>query len=328
MSDPAAAVRSGDRRALAKLITRIESTRGEDRAEAARMLDELLAQTGKSVRIGISGVPGVGKSSFIEALGLHAIATGHRVAVLAVDPSSPKTGGSILGDKTRMEELSRDERAFIRPSPSGRTLGGVARRTRETVLAVEAAGFDVVLVETVGVGQSEYAVAKLVDMFVLLVAPGGGDDLQGIKKGIVEMADMLVVTKDDGDLKPAAHRAFRDYGAALHMLSGGHGEGWRPKVLKCSAHTRDGIDGVWNAMLEFRDVMTENGETARRRADQAADWMWDEVTATLLERLTGDPAVAGLAADLEAAVRADDRTPSEAARAILDAFSRAPGSAS
>jgi LAO/AO transport system kinase len=188
-------VKSGSRRALARLITRIESTRSDHRKQAAEAIAALLPETGKSLRVGISGVPGVGKSSFIETFGLHLIAEGHRVAVLAVDPSSPKHGGSILGDKTRMENLARHADAFVRPTPSAGSLGGVARRTRETILAVEAGGFDVVLVETVGVGQSEYAVADLVDMFVLLVAPGGGDDLQGIKKGIVEMADLLVVTK-------------------------------------------------------------------------------------------------------------------------------------
>ncbi len=324
MTETAAEIRTGDRRALAKLITRIESTRAPDRAAAAKILDALLPDTGRSIRIGISGVPGVGKSSFIEALGLHAIDAGHRVAVLAVDPSSPKSGGSILGDKTRMEQLSRRAEAFIRPSPSGGTLGGVARRTREAILAVEAAGFDAVLVETVGVGQSEYAVSKLVDMFVLLVAPGGGGELQGIKKGIVEMADVLVVTKDDGDLKPAAQRAFRDYAAALHMLRGG-AAGWQPRVLKCSAHTGDGIGKVWATVTEFKASMADGGNLAARRAEQAAAWMWDEVTAALVDRLTDAPSMQRLAGEMEAAVRAGKRTPADAAGAILDAFAEGPG---
>lgn len=317
IDDLVAGISAGNRRALARLITRIESTRPDHRREAENAIAELLSQTGGSLRIGISGVPGVGKSSFIETFGLHVIEQGHRVAVLAVDPSSPKTGGSILGDKTRMEHLARHPDAFIRPSPSGRSVGGVARRTRETVLAVEAGGFDVVLVETVGVGQSEYAVADLVDMFVLLVAPGGGDDLQGIKKGIVEMADLLVVTKCDGDLTAAANRAFQDYTSALHMLGGGSAL-WRPSVLKCSAHSGDGIPQVWAAMEEYGRIMRDAGAIDEKRADQAATWMWEEVTATLLERVRarGDSAAA-----LEHEVRSGLRTPADAAHRLISQFS-------
>tara|TARA_R110001592_G_scaffold93052_1_gene270476 strand:+ start:12251 stop:13216 length:966 start_codon:yes stop_codon:yes gene_type:complete len=314
--DIVSAVKSGQRRALAKLITRIESTRANDRALAEQAIASLLGDSGNAIRIGISGVPGVGKSSFIETFGLHVIEQGHRVAVLAVDPSSPKTGGSILGDKTRMEKLARHPNAFIRPSPSGRSIGGVARRTRETIIAVEAAGFDVVLVETVGVGQSEYAVADLVDMFTLLVAPGGGDDLQGIKKGIVEMADLLVVTKADGDLSAAANRAFHDYRSALQMLRP-ESDIWRAKVMKCSAHTGDGIGAVWDAMTEFRQIMTDSGQLAAKRADQAASWMWDEVTASLLEKVRAPD---GPAAKLETEVRNGTRIPSDAARLILNRF--------
>ncbi len=314
--DIVSAVKSGQRRALAKLITRIESTRANDRALAEQAIASLLGDSGNAIRIGISGVPGVGKSSFIETFGLHVIEQGHRVAVLAVDPSSPKTGGSILGDKTRMEKLARHPNAFIRPSPSGRSIGGVARRTRETIIAVEAAGFDVVLVETVGVGQSEYAVADLVDMFTLLVAPGGGDDLQGIKKGIVEMADLLVVTKADGDLSAAANRAFHDYCSALQMLRP-ESDIWRAKVMKCSAHTGDGIGAVWDAMTEFRQIMTDSGQLAAKRADQAASWMWDEVTASLLEKVRAPD---GPAAKLETEVRNGTRIPSDAARLILNRF--------
>ncbi|MBI5163680.1 MAG: methylmalonyl Co-A mutase-associated GTPase MeaB, partial [Magnetospirillum sp.] len=220
-----AGVQAGERRALARAITLIESTRPDHRDAADALLHDLLPQAGNAVRVGITGVPGAGKSTFIEAFGLAAIAAGHRLAVLAVDPSSPRSGGSILGDKTRMEELSRDPRAFIRPSPSGGTLGGVARRTREAMLVCEAAGFDVVIVETVGVGQSETAVADMVDMFLLLLVPGGGDELQGLKKGIVELADAIVVNKADGDLAAAAGRAARDYANALHLLAAPAG-GW------------------------------------------------------------------------------------------------------
>lgn len=309
-------ISDGNRRALGRLITLIESTRPDHRENALGVINQLPKPPHPTIRIGISGVPGVGKSSFIEAFGLHVIEQGHRVAVLAVDPSSPKTGGSILGDKTRMEQLARNNDAFIRPTPSAGSLGGVARRTRETVLAVEAANFDVVLVETVGVGQSEYAVADLVDMFVLLVAPGGGDDLQGIKKGIVEMADLIVVTKCDGDLVPAANRAFQDYRSALHMLNPGS-SGWTPKVLLTSAHSVDGLEDVWGAITDFQMIMNESGALQAKRADQATSWMWDEVTSTLLKRAkTASDAVN----DLEAAVRNGEMTPSEAAQIILSDF--------
>ena len=218
MTTTAEAVRAGDRRALARAITLVESERADHRAEAVALVDELLASTGGAVRVGITGQPGAGKSTFIEALGVHLVDAGHRVAVLAVDPSSTRSGGSILGDKTRMEELSRREEAYIRPSPSGRTVGGVARRTREALLLCEAAGFDVVIVETVGSGQSDVAVAELVDVFVLLVPPAGGDELQGIKRGIMELADVVVVTKADGDLVPAANRTAADHRHAVHLL--------------------------------------------------------------------------------------------------------------
>ena len=314
--DLVSGVLQGNRRALARLITRIESTRSDHRADAADAVARLLPETGKSIRIGISGVPGVGKSSFIETFGLHVVEQGHKVAVLAVDPSSPKHGGSILGDKTRMENLARHPGAYVRPSPSGGSLGGVARRTRETIMAVEAAGFDVVLVETVGVGQSEYAVADLVDMFVLLVAPGGGDDLQGIKKGIVEMADLLVVTKNDGDLQKAANRAYQDYWAAIRMLGGGNAV-WRPEVLRCSAHTGQGISDVWEKIEAYRDAVQAAGLIDTRRAEQAASWMWDEVTSSLLSEVRKK---GGLGEKMEAEVRTGKRTPADAAREILKQF--------
>lgn len=323
MSELAAGVIKGERRSLARAITLIESTRADHRREAEALVGEILPHTGGSLRLGISGVPGVGKSTFIEAFGLHLVAGGHRVAVLAVDPSSPRTGGSILGDKTRMEALSRHPNAFIRPSPSGGTLGGVARRTREAMLCVEAAGFDVVLVETVGVGQSETAVAGLTDMFVLLLAPGGGDDLQGIKKGIVELADLIVVNKADGDLIPAAERARRDYAAALHLLRPPAGA-WTPKVMKASAIGGDGIGDVWSAVGEFRRAQVDSGDFQRRRAEQAARWMWDEVTETLMADLKSDAEIRASLENLETRVREGALSPSRAARDILRRYSPRP----
>ncbi len=312
----AAGLLAGERRALARAITLLESTRPDHRADAEALVAEILPHTGGALRLGISGVPGVGKSTFIEAFGLHLLDQGHRVAVLAVDPSSPRTGGSILGDKTRMEKLARAPGAFIRPSPSGGTLGGVARRTREAMLCVEAAGFDVVLVETVGVGQSETAVAGMTDMFVLLLAPGGGDDLQGIKKGIVELADLIVVNKADGDLAAAAERARRDYGAALHLLRPPQGA-WRPRVMKCSALDGSGIADVWAAVGAFGAEAQASGAFAERRADQAATWMWDEITETVMARFKADAAVRRRVEALESDVRAGTMSASGAARAIL-----------
>lgn len=321
-SDPQAlapAVLAGQRRALARAITLIESTRPDHREAAEALLDALLPHTGKSIRIGISGVPGVGKSSFIETFGLHVIDRGHRVAVLAVDPSSRRSGGSILGDKTRMEELSRDERAFIRPSPSGGTLGGVARRTREALLACEAAGFDVIIVETVGVGQSETAVADLVDLFLLLLVPGGGDELQGLKKGIVEIADMIVVNKADGDLADAALRAARDYQNALHLLRPSS-PNWTPPVLRCSALTGLGIDEVWTTVERYRDIMVEADELASRRTLQAQAWMWNEVAENLMMRFRCHPRIVAALPAMEARVAAGSATPTAAAQNLLNAF--------
>ena len=272
----AAGVLAGDRRALARAITLIESTRADDQVRTQALLAAVLPKAGDSVRVGVSGAPGVGKSTFIEALGVHLIARGHRVAVLAVDPSSKRGGGSLLGDKTRMSELAKNARAFIRPSPAGATLGGVARRTREAMVACEAAGFDAVLVETVGVGQSETAVADMVDMFVLLVAPGGGDELQGLKKGIVEHADLIVVNKSDGDLAAAAGRMAADYHAALGLLRPAS-PNWSPPVLTCSALVGDGIGAVWGAVEDHHAALAPGGEIAARRATQARAWMWSEV---------------------------------------------------
>jgi LAO/AO transport system kinase len=319
VSSLAQAVRAGNRRALAQAITLVESTRRDHRAEAEALLTELLPACGRSLRLGITGVPGAGKSTLIEALGRHVIAQGHQVAVLAVDPSSPRSGGSLLGDKTRMELLARDPRAFIRPTPSAGTLGGVARRTREAMLLCEAAGFDVVLIETVGVGQSEMAVADLVDMFLLLLVPGGGDELQGLKKGIVEIADAVIVNKADGDLRPAAQRAAIDYRNALHFLRP-HGDGWTVPVLLCSAQTGEGIDELWRQAGAFSDLMRQRGHFATRRSDQALNWMWHEVTEELVSRLRQDAKVAAMRDDVERAVTAGRQLPSAAAQLLLKGF--------
>jgi LAO/AO transport system kinase len=315
----AEAVRAGNRRALARAITLAESTRTDDRSRAEALLGELLPDTGHAIRLGISGVPGVGKSTFIEAFGLRAIERGHRVAVLAVDPSSKRSGGSILGDKTRMELLARDVRAFIRPSPAGATLGGVARRTREASLLCEAAGFDVVLVETVGVGQSETAVADMVDMFVLLIQPGGGDELQGLKRGIVEIADLLVVTKADGDLAAAAGRAAADYKKALTFLRAENAP-WRPEVLQCSALTGKGIDAVWQAIERYRAATGASGALERRRRDQARRWLWNEVSESLLDSLRAHPAVRSKLRAMEEEVAAGRLAPGAAAATLLGIF--------
>ena len=312
-------VTGGDLRALARAITLLESGRADHRRQAEALIRALLPAAGKSIRLGITGIPGVGKSTFIESFGLALLEKGHRVAVLAVDPTSPRSGGSILGDKTRMEKLARAKGAYIRPSPSGGTLGGVARRTREAVIAVEAAGYDVVLIETVGVGQSETAVKDLVDMFLLLLAPGGGDDLQGIKKGIVEMADLIVVNKADGDLAPAAERARRDYAAALHLLRP-ETDDWTPDVVKCSAATGDGLDGIWDQVAAWRAATDTSGRFTSQRADQARAWMWNEVNETMLSELRGADAVRDTLAGLEPAVERGEIGPSEAARRILTAF--------
>jgi len=315
----ARAIRDGDRRALARAITLIESTRDDHRAQAEQLMAELLPYSGNSIRVGISGVPGVGKSTFIEIFGLKIIEAGHKVAVLAVDPSSPKTGGSILGDKTRMEDLSKNTSAFIRPSPSSGTLGGVARRTREVMLVTEAAGFDVVIVETVGVGQSETAVAELVDMFILLIVPGGGDELQGIKKGIVELADLIVVNKADGDLLAAAERAKRDYGAALHLLRAASSD-WHPEVMTCSSLLKSGVGEIWETVGIFSKSVRTSGEFAKRRQAQAKAWMWDEVNETVARALRHDINVAAILPELEALVENGELAPTKAARTILEKF--------
>ena len=301
------------RRALAKAITLLESTRAEHRPRADTLLNALLPLTGDALRIGISGVPGVGKSTFIEGLGLRLIEQGHRVAVLAVDPSSSLSGGSILGDKTRMERLSTHPAAFIRPSPASGTLGGVAEKTREAMLVCEAAGFDVVIVETVGVGQSESAVAGMTDVFVLLQLPNAGDDLQAMKKGVLELADLVVVNKADLD-PDAAARAQAHLAAALHGA---------PVVL-ASALCGDGIDAVWSAVQRIVQVRREGGEFAARRQQQSLAWMWDIVQARLLSDFRHHPAVRSALAQTSRSVIESRTAPSAAARALLDLFESSP----
>jgi LAO/AO transport system kinase len=312
-------VLAGDRRALAQAITLIESTRTDHRAEASALLQRLIPHTGDSIRLGISGVPGVGKSTFIEALGNHVIDAGHRVAVLTVDPSSAISGGSILGDKTRMELLSRRAEAYIRPSPSGNTLGGVTRRSREALILCEAAGFDVVIVETVGVGQSETRVADMTDMFVLLLLPGGGDELQGIKRGIMELADLILINKADGELQTLAGRSAAEYRSALRLLHPRSAD-WEVKVRTCSARDGEGIDEAWQIVLHHRDVLEASGELAARRAAQARDWMWSEVNDNLITALQSDPEVRKQIPALEAAASEGRIPPAIAARQLLEIF--------
>jgi len=319
VSELAAQIVDGDRRALARGITLVESTRDDHREEADALLTELMPRTGGAVRAGISGAPGSGKSTLIEAVGLHLVDDGQKVAVLAVDPSSPRGGGSILGDKTRMGELTKRPEAFVRPSPTGGTLGGVARRTREAMLLCEAAGFDNVIVETVGVGQSEFAVEAMVDCFLLLIAPGGGDELQGIKRGIMELADVVVVNKADGELAPVATTTAADYANALRLMRP-KTPAWLPRVVLCSALEGRGVDEVWAAVREHHDALDAAGELATRRAEQAREWMWAEVSASLLERLRRDPAAAETAARLEEEVVAGRLPAPVAADRVLEAF--------
>ena len=312
-------VLAADRTWLGRAVTLVESTHPDDRTTAAELLQRLLLHAGEAKRVGITGVPGVGKSTFIDALGTELTAEGHRVAVLAVDPSSSVSGGSILGDKTRMPNLAIDDAAYIRPSPSSGSLGGVTRSTRETMTVVEAAGFDVVLVETVGVGQSETAVADMVDFFLVMMLPGAGDELQGIKKGVLELADALVVNKADGGNEIAAQRAVRDYRAALSMTASAS-PNWTPPVLAVSAIESTGLDQVWNHIQSHHQALSASGELATRRADQQVRWMWSMVEDRLRTRLRTNPAVADLAPHLEHQVATGQLPPTTAADQILVAF--------
>ena len=310
---------AAQRRAIAKSITLLESTRADHRTQADQLLTDLLPHTGKALRVGISGVPGVGKSTFIEVLGLHLIAQGHRVAVLAVDPSSSLSGGSILGDKTRMERLTMDERAFIRPSPASGTLGGVAEKTREAMLVCEAAGYNVVIVETVGVGQSETAVANMTDMFVLMQLPNAGDDLQAIKKGVMELADLVVINKADLDAI-AAQRAQLQITSAMQLLgmfSGYSEANWHPKAIQLSALNGQGMDAFWAAVTEFKTLQTASGKLAARRQQQAMAWMWERIDAGLKQAFKQNPAVSALLPKMMAQVAAGQISPSFAAQNML-----------
>jgi LAO/AO transport system kinase len=306
---------AGERAALARAITLVESKRADHRARAGSLIQHLLPRTGHAQRIGMTGVPGVGKSTSIEALGTYLTARGKRVAVLAVDPSSTRTGGSILGDKTRMEKLATDPSAYIRPSPSAGTLGGVAAKTRETMLLCEAAGYDVILVETVGIGQSETAVADMTDMFVVLMLPGAGDELQGIKKGVLELADLIAVNKADGDNVIRAEAAAGEYRAALHILQSGTPD-WTPPVLTYSARTGTGIDRLWETIGLFFTRTTQSGRHEQRRRDQQVKWMWALLDERLKARLTGDPVLAARLPEIEKAVASGARTATLAADEI------------
>ncbi|MCY1023165.1 methylmalonyl Co-A mutase-associated GTPase MeaB [Pyxidicoccus sp. MSG2] len=309
-------VRAGDRAVLARAITLVESEHPRHAALAQEVLTHLLPHTGNSQRVGISGVPGAGKSTFIDALGMHLVGKGHRVAVLAIDPSSSISGGSILGDKTRMARLSRESAAYIRPSPSSGTLGGVARKTRETLLLCEAAGFDVVLVETVGVGQSETVVSELVDFYLVLMLAGAGDELQGIKRGILEVADMVAINKADGDNAPRAERARAEYRAALHLMR----PGAEPVVTTCSALEGTGIEKLWDSVVERVSRRVASGELARRRQEQQVGWMWAMVQDGLRAALRAHPEVSALVPSLETDVREGRATPTSAALRVLGAF--------
>jgi LAO/AO transport system kinase len=308
-------IRSGDRTVLSRAITLIESKRADHRRTAAALTQILLPQTGNAVRVGITGAPGVGKSTSIDALGSMLTGQGHRVAVLAVDPSSRRTGGSILADKTRMAHLANDDNAFIRPSPSSGTLGGVAAKTRETMLLCEAAGYDVVLVETVGVGQSEIAVADMTDFFLVLALPGAGDELQALKKGVVELADMIAVNKADGDNLARARLAAAEYGAALHILAP-HSPNWSPPVITFSALKGDGIDTLWSHVLDHRRRLTASGELAARRGGQQVKWMWTMLEGRLFAPLRSDRTLKAALPRIEADVASGRVAPAAAVEEI------------
>ncbi|WP_027583530.1 methylmalonyl Co-A mutase-associated GTPase MeaB [Bradyrhizobium sp. Ai1a-2] len=310
-------LRASNRAALARGITLIESRRADHQAAARDLVQALLPRTGKAFRVGITGSPGVGKSTTIDALGMYLIEHGHKVAVLAVDPSSARTGGSILGDKTRMARLSASDQAYIRPSPSSGTLGGVAAKTREAMLLCEAAGFDVVLVETVGIGQSETVVADMTDFFLALMLPGAGDELQGIKKGLVELADMIAINKADGDNLKRANLAAADYRSALHILAP-RSQHWHPPVETYSALTGAGIDKLWQTIVEHRTAMNASGEFAARRREQQVKWMWSMLEQRIMARLRSEPAIRARVKKTEAEVADGRISPAVAAEQIAE----------
>ena len=316
VSDYVDGVLNCDRALLAQAITLIESLNDDHRATADAVLNELLIQKQDSIRIGITGVPGVGKSTFIESFGKQLTSLDHKVAVLAVDPTSSRTGGSILGDKTRMQELSRDKNAFIRPSPTSGTLGGVTRVTRETIVLCEAAGFDVILVETVGVGQSEIMVSQMVDFFLALMLPGAGDELQGIKKGILEIADMIAVNKADGEMKNAANRAVMEYQHALDILNP-KSANWKPRSLSCSAFTGDGLAAIWETICDYKRLLKDAGEWQGKRKSQQVEWMWAIIRERILSKIETNEKVQSLVPQLELQVAESKLTPALAALEIL-----------
>lgn len=311
-------IRAGDRAALGQGITLVESKRPDHEDLAQELLTELMPDTGKANRVGITGVPGVGKSTLIDMLGENLISEGHKVAVLAVDPTSQRTGGSILGDKTRMAALAANPGAFIRPSPAGNTLGGVARRTRESILLCEAAGYDIIIVETVGIGQSETAVADMVDFFLVLMLPGAGDELQGIKKGVLEIADMIAVNKADGDNAGKATAAAAEYSAAFHILTP-QSTNWAPPVLTVSGLKNEGLDTLWQEIQRHRHTLSETGEFAARRENQLVRWMWNMLEENLIGAVKTNPAVTGQLAQVEQDVATGKTTPVLAVREILNA---------
>ena len=309
-------VRAQNRRILSKTITLIESSRSDHQELARKILDQLLPHTGKAVRLGITGVPGVGKSMFIESLGMALVDTGHRVAVLAVDPSSSRSGGSVMADKTRMERLAVEENAFIRPSPSGGTLGGVARKTRETMLVCEAADFDVIIVETVGVGQSETTVASMVDFFLVLMLSGAGDELQGIKRGVLELADAIAITKADSDNIEKAKNAAKIYETTMHMLQPAS-PNWAPPVLTCSALDMIGIVEIWQMVIKYHKKFTASGELEQKRQKQALDWLWSLVEEGLRERFDTNPEIRKRLRRIARAVEKGETSPTRAADKLL-----------
>jgi len=315
-------IRSGDRRALARAVTLIESTRPDHRAEAERLVEMLLPSTGGATRLGITGPPGAGKSTFIERFGLNGLKRGHKIAVLAVDPTSKRGGGAILGDKTRMAELSREPNVFIRPSPGAAASGGVARRTREAILLCEAAGFDTVIVETIGAGQSETTVAEMVDMFLLILPPAAGDELQGLKRGVIELADLVLINKADGELRDHANRSAADYANALRLVPASL-KGWEVPVRAVSALTGAGVDAVWDDVARFRALLEGSGEWTRRRAAQSRAALLAEISDGLLAQFRAAPAVAARSADIEREVEEGRRTPAEGARELLRLFAPA-----
>ena len=319
VSDYVDGVLDSNRAILAQAITLIESLNEHHRVMADAVLNELLAHNQDSIRIGITGVPGVGKSTFIEKFGKQLTSLDHKVAVLAVDPTSSRSGGSILGDKTRMQELSRDKNAFIRPSPTAGTLGGVTRATRETIVLCEAAGFDVILVETVGVGQSEIMVSQMVDFFLALMLPGAGDELQGIKKGLLEIADMIAVNKADGETKDEARRAVVEYQQALNILNP-ISLNWKPRSLSCSAYTGDGLSAIWETILDYKKLLKDAGEWQAKRKKQQVEWMWAIVKNRIMSKIETNQNVRRLAPQLELRVSEAKVTPALAATEILTAI--------